>query len=126
MTEIFSILKCEVCGNIFETLVNSGGPVTCCGRSVTLLMANPTEVAKEKHVPIIEKISGGYRVTVGLVNHPMEEKHYINWIELIADGVSNTRFLKPGELPVVEFKIEAIKVKVRGYCNLHGLWQAEA
>lgn len=125
MTEIFSILKCELCGNIFETLVNGGGPVTCCGQSVTLLAANLTEAAKEKHMPIIEKISGGYRVTVGLVNHPMEGKHYVNWIELITDGVSNTRSLKPGELPVAEFKTEAVKVKVREYCNLHGLWQAE-
>ncbi len=77
----------------------------------------------EKHVPVIEKIADGYRVTVGSTLHPMEEKHYIEWIELLADGVSYRAFLKPGDKPMAEFCVKADKVSAREYCNVHGLWK---
>ena len=78
---------------------------------------------QEKHVPVIEKVDGGIKVKVGEVAHPMEEKHYIEWIEIIADGKADRQFLKPGEAPEAVFKVEAKSVTAREYCNLHGLWK---
>jgi superoxide reductase len=89
-----------------------------------LMKENTVDAAKEKHVPVIEKVPGGYKVKVGAVAHPMEEKHYIEWIELIADGEAYRYFLKPGMKPEATFKIDAAKVTAREYCNLHGLWKA--
>jgi superoxide reductase len=91
---------------------------------MTLLKANSVDAALEKHVPVIEKIDGGYRVKVGSVAHPMEEKHYIEWIELNADGIVYRQFLKPGDAPQATFLIDANAVTAREYCNLHGLWKA--
>ena len=125
MAERYSILKCGKCGNILESMVDGGAPLTCCGQAMTELKENTTDAAKEKHVPVIEKIDSGYRVTVGSVPHPMEEKHYIMWIELLADGQSLTKFLKPGDQPVAEFKTSATQVTAREYCNLHSLWKAD-
>ncbi|MCK4911395.1 MAG: hypothetical protein KAR83_07120, partial [Thermodesulfovibrionales bacterium] len=85
---------------------------------------NSTDAAQEKHVPVIEKTGSGYKVTVGSVPHPMEQEHYIQWIELIADGVSYWKFLKPGDAPEAEFCIQAESVTAREYCNKHGLWKA--
>ncbi|UQZ88897.1 desulfoferrodoxin [Deltaproteobacteria bacterium Smac51] len=119
------IFKCEECGNIIEVLHDAGGPVACCGKPAKLMEANTVDAAQEKHVPVIEKIEGGYRVKVGSVAHPMEEKHYIMWIELLTDdGMSMRKFLKPGDQPVAEFKTDSAKVTAREYCNLHGLWKA--
>jgi superoxide reductase len=83
---------------------------------------NTVDAAKEKHVPVIEKKDGGYKVTVGTVIHPMEEKHHIQWIELLADGVSHRKFLKPGSTPDAFFAVDAQDVSAREYCTLHGLW----
>ena len=91
---------------------------------MSLLTANTVDAAKEKHVPVIEKVTGGYKVTIGSVAHPMEEKHYIEWIELVADDKSYFQFLNPGEVPEATFMINAAVVSAREYCNLHGLWQA--
>jgi superoxide reductase len=89
-----------------------------------LMKENTVDAAREKHVPVIEKVPGGYKVKVGAVAHPMEEKHHIEWIELIADGEAYRYFLKPGMAPEATFKIDAAKVTAREYCNLHGLWKA--
>jgi superoxide reductase len=75
-------------------------------------------------VPVIEKIPGGVKVKVGSVAHPMEEKHYIQWIEINADGRTCRKFLKPGDAPEAEFQVEAANITAREYCNLHGLWKA--
>lgn len=120
------IFKCAECGNILEVLFDGGGPIVCCGKPATLMAANTVDAAKEKHVPLIEKIPGGYKVTVGSVIHPMEEKHYIMWIELVTDKFSLRKFLKPGDQPVAEFTTDATAVTAREYCNLHGLWKATA
>lgn len=125
MSKQLEVYKCELCGNILEVLHPGDGELVCCGQPMKLLQEGVTDAAKEKHVPVIEKIDGGYKVSVGAVAHPMEEKHYIEWIELVADGVSYTRFLKPGDAPVAEFCIKASKVTAREYCNLHGQWKAE-
>lgn len=123
MAERLQVYKCELCGNIVEVLVGGKGELVCCGQPMKLLVENTVDAAKEKHVPVIEKIEGGYKVKVGSVAHPMEEKHYIQWIELVADGRSYIQFLKPGEAPEAVFKVEAKDVYAREYCNLHGLWK---
>ena len=120
-----NVYKCEVCGNIIEVLVAGGGTLVCCGQDMKLLEEKTADSATEKHVPVIEKIDGGYRVYVGSTLHPMEEKHYIEWIELIADGVTHRAYLKPGDKPEAIFMIgEATEVNAREHCNLHGLWKA--
>ena len=119
------VYKCTHCGNIVEVLHAGGGELTCCGEAMKLMVEGATDGALEKHVPVIEKVEGGYKVKVGSVAHPMEEKHFIEWIELVADGKSYTQFLKPGDAPEAFFAIEAAKVTAREYCNLHGHWKAE-
>ncbi|MBU0761887.1 MAG: desulfoferrodoxin [Candidatus Altiarchaeota archaeon] len=119
------IYKCGVCGNIVEVLHVGGGELVCCGESMQLLNENTVDASKEKHVPVIEKVEGGYRVKVGSVPHPMEEKHYIMWIELLADGKLYRQYLKHGTPAEAVFKVDASKVSAREYCNLHGLWKGE-
>lgn len=118
------IYKCAVCGNIVEIEHVGGGTLVCCGQPMALVTENTVDASKEKHVPVIEKTENGYRVTVGSIQHPMEEKHYIEWIELVADGVSHRKYLAPGEAPVAEFTVHAKTVYAREYCNVHGLWKS--
>ena len=125
MAEKLGVYRCHTCGNIVLVLNAGQGELVCCGQPMEWLKENTTDAAREKHVPVIEKIEDGYRVKVGSVDHPMEEKHYIQWIELQADGKSYLQFLKPGEAPEAVFKVKAEKVVAREYCNLHGLWKAE-
>jgi len=124
MSEKNAIFKCETCGNIVELLYVGGGELVCCGKPMKAIIANTVDAAKEKHVPVVEKTADGYKVSVGSVIHPMEEKHYIMWIDLIADGVTYRAFLKPGDAPTANFCVKATKVTAREYCNLHGLWKA--
>ena len=118
------IYKCPVCGNVVELLVSGGGELVCCGKPMELLTEKTADQAKEKHVPVIEKTDKGIKVKVGSVPHPMEEKHYIAFIEIIADGKIFRKFLKPGEKPEAEFEVKAEIIEAREYCNLHGLWIA--
>ena len=124
MAERLEVYKCDLCGNIVEVLHGGGGELICCGQPMKLFTENTVDAAKEKHVPVIEKVDGGYKVKVGDVAHPMEEKHYIEFVELIADGKVYRQFLNPGEAPEAVFCIEAAQVSAREYCNLHGLWKA--
>jgi len=124
MTEKLQIYKCEVCGNIAEMVHAGAGEMVCCGQPMKLYKENTVDASKEKHVPVIEKTAGGIKVTVGSVLHPMEQSHYIEWIEVIADGKAYRKFLNPGEAPEATFELKAEKVKAREYCNLHGLWMA--
>ena len=124
MTERLQVYRCEVCGNIVEILHAGKGQLVCCGKPMKLMKENTVDAAKEKHVPVIEKTDKGYRVKVGTVAHPMEEKHYIEWIELVADGIAYRKFLNPGDNPAAEFEISAQNVTAREYCNLHGLWKS--
>ena len=125
MTERLQVYKCEVCGNMVEMLHEGVGELVCCNQPMKLYEEKTADAAKEKHVPVIEKAEGGFKVKVGSVAHPMEEKHYIEWIELIADGKAYRQFLNPGEAPEAEFCIRAEKVAARAYCNVHGLWKGE-
>ena len=126
MAEKLEIYKCDVCGNITEVMHGGKGAMQCCGQDMVLLTENTVDAAKEKHVPVIEKIDGGVKVKLGEVAHPMEEKHYIEWIEIIAGDTVCLQFLKPGDAPEAAFKIEADigNVTARAYCNLHGHWKA--
>ena len=124
MTEKLQIYKCEVCGNIVEMLHAGAGQMVCCGQPMTLFKENTTDAAKEKHVPVIERTAEGFKVKVGSVPHPMDQNHYIEWIEVIADGKAYRQFLNPGESAEASFAIKAEKVVAREYCNLHGLWKA--
>jgi superoxide reductase len=119
------IYKCEICGNIVEVLHPGQGTLVCCGQPMKLIIENTVDAAREKHVPVIEKVANGYKVSVGSVLHPMIDTHYIEWIELIADGRSYRQFLKPGDTPVAIFEVTAAQVSAREYCNLHGLWKGE-
>jgi len=124
MTKRLEIYKCEICGNIVEVLHEGVGELVCCGQPMKLFIENTVDAAKEKHVPVIEKVEGGIKVKVGSVPHPMEEKHYIEWIEIIADGKVYKQFLKPGDQPEALFEIKADKITAREYCNIHGLWKS--
>jgi len=124
MTARLQIYKCEVCGNIVEVLHEGAGELVCCGEPMKLLVENTVDASKEKHVPVIEKTASSVTVKVGSVAHPMEEKHYIEWIEIIADGKAYRQFLKPGDAPEAVFEIKANKIEAREHCNLHGLWKA--
>jgi superoxide reductase len=124
MTEKHEIYKCDICGNIVDILHDGAGELVCCGEAMRLLKENTVDASLEKHVPVIEIGLGGMvTVKVGAVAHPMEEKHYIEWIELIADGRSYWKFLKPGDKPEASFMCKAEKFTAREYCNLHGLWK---
>ena len=123
MAEKLEVYKCGLCGNIVEVLHGGKGELVCCGKPMVIQKENTVDAAKEKHIPVVEKTADGYKVKVGDVAHPMEEKHYIEWVELIADGRAYRQFLNPGESPQASFKIDANNVTARAYCNLHSLWK---
>ena len=126
MAEKREVYKCDACGNIVEVLHGGPGALVCCGADMRQLFENTTDGAKEKHVPVIEKTDKGIKVKVGSVPHPMEEKHFIEWIELVADGKLFRQYLKPGAAPEATFCLcfEPRTLEAREYCNLHGLWKA--
>ena len=124
MTEIRQIYKCDICGNIVEVLHNGVGELVCCGEPMNLLTEKTKDAGLEKHVPVTDEVGNRIKVRVGDVPHPMEPNHYIEWIELLADGTSYKKFLKPGDAPEAEFEISAESLVVREFCNLHGLWKS--
>lgn len=123
MTANLQVYKCMVCGNIVEVVHPGDGELVCCGQPMKLMAENTVDASKEKHVPVVENVPGGYKVKVGSVAHPMEAAHYIEWIELHADGKVYKQFLKPGGKPEAVFMIQASSISAREYCNLHGLWK---
>jgi superoxide reductase len=125
MAKFRGIYKCEICGNIVEVLHEGVGALVCCGEEMKLMEEKTMDSSVEKHVPYIEKTAKGVLVKVGQnQNHPMEEKHYIEWIQIIADGATYRKFLKPGDKPQAEFEIKAKNITAREYCNIHGLWKS--
>lgn len=117
------IYRCPVCGNIVEVLHAGGGELVCCGKPMELLVSKVEDVGFEKHLPVIEQSEGKITVKVGSIPHPMEEAHFIEWIEIIADDKIYRKFLKPGQDPVATFDLTADTVIARCFCNIHGLWQ---
>lgn len=125
MTKLKQIFKCEICGNIVEVLHTGPGELVCCGKPMKLMIEQTKDASLEKHVPYIEKTPKGILVKVGQNQaHPMEEKHYIEWIELIADGEYYRKHMKPGDKPEALFCITAKKISARELCNIHGLWKS--
>ena len=122
--EKLEVYKCSVCGNMVEVVHVGGGELVCCGKPMILQVANTVDASKEKHVPVIEINDKGILVKIGSVPHPMEDKHYIEWIEVVADGNAERVFLKPGDKPEAQFCCKPKKLTAREYCNLHGLWQS--
>ena len=131
---IHEIYKCSVCGNIVEVTTVGGGELICCGKPMDLLeekTSSDEEGIMEKHVPVIEELPAnvcsdkdGVTITVGSIEHPMTEEHYIEWIEVIlSDGRRGKKFLKPGDKPQVIFQTRQEVIGARAYCNLHGLWK---
>ena len=124
MTRRLQVYKCELCGGIVEVLEGGGGLV-CCGQPMTLQEEKTEDSAVEKHVPYVESAGDAVKVRIGEnVAHPMEEAHYIQWIELLVDGGAYRQFLKPGDAPEAEFNVTGDNITAREYCNLHGLWRS--
>lgn len=124
MTKRLEIYKCEVCGNIVEMLHEGKGELVCCKQTMKLFAENAVDASQEKHVPVIEKTADVFKVKIGSAAHPMEEKHYIEWVEIISDGKAYRQFLNPGDAPEAGFDIDADQVTARAYCNIHGLWRS--
>ena len=126
MTKMFEVYKCEVCGNITKVVHASAGILVCCGKPMILQQEKTADQGKEKHVPVVEKSATGIIVKVGSVPHPMEEKHYLEWVDVRNGENVYVRGFKPGEKPETEFCITETNVKARAYCNVHGLWTNKA
>ena len=118
--------KCSHCGNIIAYVRPSGVPVVCCGDEVTEIVPNTTDAANEKHVPVIKQEGDLVTVSVGSVTHPMQEKHYIQWIGLQTEQGNQRKALTPDQEPVAVFALAPGDKVVAAYeyCNLHGLWKA--
>jgi superoxide reductase len=124
MTTKAEVYKCGLCGNMVEVIHAAGGTLTCCGEAMKKLDENTVDASREKHIPVVEYVQGGVKVTVGSVLHPMEDKHFIEWIELLAGDKVLRQYLKPGVPPVAFFEgVTAKSVTAREYCNLHGVWR---
>jgi len=126
-TKLGEVYKCEVCGNIVVVCHEGGGDLVCCGQNMTLMKENTVDAAVEKHIPVMTKDGDKITVKVGSVAHPMEAKHYIEWIEVMVGDTVFTKILKPGDAPEAQFCACGLKgdISVRAYCNLHGLWAAK-
>jgi superoxide reductase len=125
MVKLKEVYKCALCGNIVEVVHAGTGELVCCRQPMELLIEKLQDVGNEKHVPVIEKTATGVKVKIGSIPHPMEEKHYIEWIELQADEAVYRKFLKPMEKPEAEFSVTAKHLSARDYCNIHGLWKSK-
>ena len=127
MTQLNQVYKCNICGNIVEVMHTGVGQLVCCGQPMELLEEKTKDVGMEKHVPVVMKTSAGIMVKIGSVPHPMEPNHYIEWIEVLAEGKACRKYLNPGDKPEAEFEIKLESgFTVREHCNVHGLWKAEA
>jgi len=123
VNERLEVYKCNVCGNIVEVLTVGGGELVCCGQPMELLAEKSEDEGNEKHVPVIEVDGDMVKVKVGEIPHPMEDEHFIQWIQVLADGKALRKFLNPGDAPEAEFEVNG-EVSAREYCNLHGLWKS--
>jgi len=124
MTEKKQIYKCQVCGIVVEVLDGGAGECVCCGKPMQLMPEKTEDATTEKHVPYVERVEGGVKVRVGQnAAHPMEAKHWIQWIEVTADGTTCRKPLNPGDAPEAFFAVCGEEIAVRELCNVHGLWR---
>ena len=120
------IYRCMYCGNIISVVDASGVNVVCCGEDMMELVANSTDAALEKHVPVVNVDGHNISVKVGEVDHPMTNEHYIMWIYIESEKGTQLKCFKPGEMPQMSFTLVDDKaLTVYAYCNLHGLWKKE-
>ncbi len=124
MTRRLQVYKCEKCGNIVEVLHEGAGELVCCGEPMKVMEEKTADAATEKHVPVVEAGGAGVTVKVGSVPHPMEDEHYIEWVEIVSGDNAYRIFLKPGGAPEGTFQVLADGVSAREYCNVHGLWRS--
>ena len=125
MAKLKAIYKCERCGNIVEVLHEGPGALICCGEEMKMFEEKTEDSSTEKHVPFIEETGEGILVKIGQnQDHPMEEKHHIEWIQLITNDGLYRKFLQPGDKPQALFAINEKPVGAREYCNVHGLWKS--
>ena len=125
MTKLLQVYKCEKCGNIVEVLHTGAGALVCCGEKMILMEEKSAEMKTEKHVPVISEEDGAYKVFVGSTPHPMVEKHYIEWVQLISGDKTYRIFMHPDSEPGAVFECKPKEVWAREYCNVHGLWKGE-
>lgn len=124
MTEKNQIYKCNICGNMVEIVHSGAGELVCHSQALALQQENTVEADQEKHIPVIGKNDDGFLVSVGSIDHPMVDEHYIEWIEIILDGFVYRQDLKPGDKPEAQFYFKGQNISARAYCNLHGLWKS--
>ncbi len=125
MTKQLELYKCEICGNIIEVMHTGAPALVCCGQKMTLLTENIADASVEKHVPVIEKLDNGWKISIGEIEHPMIDSHYIELIQLITENKVYTKFLNPNDKPEAIFKIDADNIIARAYCNIHGNWKKQ-
>jgi len=126
MPKRLEIYKCQICGNIVEVVHSGAGALICCGKNMDRITENTTDAATEKHVPVIELADASVTVKVGDVAHPMEDAHYIEWIEILVEDKIYRQYLQAGQPAQATFNLSATTVTARAYCNLHGLWTAKS
>lgn len=121
-------LRCDVCGNLFGVVNDSGVTPVCCNQPMTTLEPNTTDAAGEKHVPVLERSGANVTVKVGSVTHPMQDEHYIQWIAVSQGDHVQRIVLHPGAAPEASFVLDDPNAPVTAYeyCNLHGLWSAQS
>lgn len=126
MTEVGQIYKCRGCGNVVEVVHEGQESLVCCGQPMQLQKAHTEDKGMEKHVPVIEENGNYITVKIGDVEHPMEETHYIEWVELKIDDLVYRRHLSPTDKPEASFTVPErhIELSARAYCNIHGLWKS--
>ncbi len=123
MTQINQIYRCDICGNIVEMVHQGAGQLVCCGKPMELLEEKTKDKGLEKHSPVLERIDNVLKIKIGSIIHPMEESHYIEWIEAVSGDKTCKKFLRPKNSPEARFEDIGQEVSVRSYCNIHGLWK---
>ncbi len=127
MKENIKFYSCEICGSIVGLIKNGGGHLACCGKAMDIIEPNTKEASLEKHIPVIERVDGKLKVSVGSTLHPMTEEHLIEWIAVATENSTQRISLGSGQEPVIyacDIDPEPGKTEVFAYCNLHGLWKA--
>ncbi|KMT21318.1 desulfoferrodoxin [Clostridium cylindrosporum] len=124
MSKLNELYKCELCGNIVQVVKSGAGTLVCCGKPMNLQEENTVDASTEKHVPVIERVDGGILVKIGSVEHPMEDKHFIEWIEVYTNDRVYRKYLNPSDKPEALFNIDSNDVVAKAYCNIHGYWKS--
>ncbi len=128
--EKLDLYRCEICGNLIQVIIDGGGELVCCGQPMQKLEAkNQEEAMIEKHIPVFVKNNdNGDEVRVGEVLHPMNDDHYIMFIETISEDKNNVqlKYLHPGEEPKMILNQKFGKILAREFCSLHGLWEGKS